>query len=147
MSATCSPPPTRPAAAATPPSWVGWRGSGRILLIDDDASIRTAVARSVAKLGFTVEDLPDGRQALARFEADPGRYALVILDFKLPGMDGAEVAGRLRGIMPDVRLVFMSGLSRQEALDELDGLGTAGFLQKPFTLSGLVTELRSALDA
>jgi len=146
MNETCNPLADRPVPAAAPPSWLGWRGSGRILLIDDDASIRTVVARSVAKLGFTVDEVPDGRQAIERFQADPGRYALVILDFKLPGMDGREIAPRLRAIKGDVRLILMSGVSRQEAHDEFAGQDMTGFLQKPFTLSGLVAELRAVLE-
>jgi two-component system, cell cycle sensor histidine kinase and response regulator CckA len=135
------------ATAGAPPSWLSWRGSGRILVIDDDDSVRAVVARSLARLGFTVDQASDGLQAISKFRSDPTRYALVILDFKLPGMDGSEVASRLRDIKPDVRLILVSGVSRQEALDEFTGQDATGFLQKPFALSGLVSELRAVLEA
>jgi len=126
---------------------LGWRGSGRILVIDDDDSIRTAVARTVARLGFTVNQASDGQQAIVQFESDPGLYTLVLLDFKLPGMDGSEVLSSLRRIRPDARVILMSGLNRQEALEQFTGLGLTGFLQKPFALDSLVSELRAALDS
>ena len=138
--------PLRPAPAAAPPSWAAWRGSGRILVIDDDTTIRTALVRSVANLGFAVDEAAEGEGGLEAFEADPRRYALVILDYRLPGMDGNEVAARLREIRPDVRLIFMSGVTREEILDGFDAPDSAGYLQKPFSLSGLVAELRGALE-
>ncbi len=147
MRAACRPTLGQRAAAPNPPSWLGWRGSGCILVIDDDDSIRTVVARALAKLGFTVDQASDGQQAISKFESDPLRYALVILDFKLPGMDGSEVASRMRDIRPGVRVILMSGVSREEATDEFMGQDAAGFLQKPFTLSGLVSELRAVLEA
>jgi DNA-binding response OmpR family regulator len=114
-------------------------------VIDDEDSIRTVLARSVAKLGFTASQASDGPQAIAQFESDPGLYTLVLLDFKLPGMDGSEVLSRLRKIRPDVRVIIMTGLSRQEALEQFAGQGLAGFLQKPFSLGALFAELRAAL--
>ena len=147
MNEACPPMSGQRAAVAVPPPWLSWRGSGSILVIDDDDSIRTVVARSLAKLGFTVDQACDGQQAISKFESDPSLYALVMLDFKLPGMDGSEVASRLRDIKADVRIILMSGVTRQEALDEFTGQDATGFLQKPFALSGLVSELRAVLGA
>lgn len=137
----------QPPKAAPPSPWLGWSGSGCILVIDDDDPIRTVLARSVTKLGFTASQASDGQQAIAQFESDPGRFKLVLLDFKLPGMDGSEILSRLRQIKPDVRVILMSGLSRQEALEQLPGQGIAGFLQKPFALGALFSELRAALGS
>ena len=135
----------QPAKLASPAPWPGWRGSGCILVIDDEDPIRAVLARSVARVGFTAEQASDGQQAIAQFESDPGRFTLVLLDFKLPGMDGSEVLSRLRQIKPDVRVILMSGLGRQEALEQFGSQGLAGFLQKPFALGALFSELRSAL--
>ncbi|HXQ81899.1 MAG TPA: response regulator [Opitutaceae bacterium] len=144
----CSNPPVgQPAKAAARPPWSGWRGSGSILVVDDDDSIRSVVARTVTRLGFKVNQASDGRQAVAQFESDPGLHSLVLLDYKLPGMDGSEVLSRLRRARPDARVILMSGLSREEALEEFTDLGVSGFLQKPFTLEMLVAELRAALDS
>jgi|CZKI01.1.fsa_nt_gi DNA-binding response OmpR family regulator len=137
----------QPANAPPPPPWYGWRGSGRILVIEDDDSIRTVLARSIARFGFTVDLASDGQQAIAQFESGPALFTLVFLDFKLPGMDGSEVLSRLRQIRPDVRVILMSGLGREEALEKFAGQGLAGFLQKPFALGSLFSELRAALPS
>jgi len=144
MTESSDPPAGQTARVAAPPAWPGWRGSGCVLVIDDDDSIRSVVARLVTRLGFTASQASDGQKAIAQFEEGPERYALVLLDFKLPVMDGSEVLSRLRRVKPDVRVILMSGLSRHEALEEFTGQGLAGFLQKPFTLDSLVSELRAA---
>src|ERR1017187_3884434 len=137
----------QPANAPPPPPWDGWRGPGRILVIEDDDSIRTGLARSIARFGFTVDLASDGQQAIAQFESGPALVTLVFLDFKLPGMDGSEVLSRLRQIRPDVRVILMSGLGREEALEKLAGQGLAGFLQKPCALGSMFSELRAALPS
>jgi DNA-binding NtrC family response regulator len=137
--------PLPPVTAAAPSRWLDWRGSGCILVIDDDEAIRTVVSRTVARLGFTSVEASGGQQAVALFESDPGRYALVLLDFMLPGMDGLEILSRLQQIRPDVRVILMSGLGRQDAVGQFVGQGVAGFLQKPFPLEAMVTELRAVL--
>ncbi|HMD61420.1 MAG TPA: response regulator [Opitutaceae bacterium] len=147
MSKSCAPFAEQNLMVAARPAWPAWRGSGCILVIDDDGPIRTVVARSAARVGFTVDQASDGQQAIALFESNPARYTLVILDFKLPGMDGTEVVSRLRQLRPDIRVILTSGFSRQEAMEEFLGLGIAGFLQKPFALETLVSEMRAALDA
>jgi two-component system, cell cycle sensor histidine kinase and response regulator CckA len=140
-----SPPPA--AGVAAPTRWLDWRGSGRILIVDDDAAIRTVVARTVARIGFTSEQASDGPKAIAQFDLDPGAYALVLLDYLLPGMDGKEILSRFQRVKPGVRVILMSGLSRQESMGHFAGCGMAGFLQKPFPLEALVTELRAAIEA
>jgi DNA-binding response OmpR family regulator len=137
----------RPAAVSSPPRWIDWRGSGFILIVEDDEAIRTVVARTVTRLGFEANEAADGPAAIEQFASDPGRYTVVLLDFMLPGMDGRQILARLRHLRPDVRVILMSGLGRQDATSQLEGLGLAGFLQKPFTLEALALELRSVVDA
>lgn len=147
MNECLSPTAGHHAAAIAPPRWTDWRGSGCILVIEDDDAIRAVVTRTVSKLGFTSNQASDGPKAIAQFAADPGLYALVLLDFMLPGMDGRQILARLQHLRPDVRVIMMSGLSRQEATSQLDGQSLAGFLQKPFTLEALATELRAVIEA
>jgi DNA-binding response OmpR family regulator len=116
-------------------------------VIDDDAAIRSVVARTLTRIGFTSKPVSDGPEAIALFESDPGIYALVLLDFMLPSMNGAEILSRLQRLRPDVRVILMSGLGRHEALSQFGGKGLAGFLQKPFPLDVMVAELRAALEA
>src|ERR1017187_7201308 len=131
------PPPPRPGGAGpgAPPPW------------QTELPLRPGLARSIARFGFTVDLASDGQQAIAQFESGPALFTLVFLDFKLPGMDGSEVLSRLRQIRPDVRVILMSGLGREEALEKFAGQGLAGFLQKPFALGSLFSELRAALPS
>ena len=142
----CPPAPSLQSPALGRPRWLDWRGSGCILVVDDDAAIRMVITRTVARLGFTSSEAADGRQALEMFESDPGRYALVMLDFMLPGMDGLEILSRLQRKRPDVRVILMSGLGKPDGVGELAGLPPTGFLQKPFLLEALVAELRAVVD-
>ncbi len=135
------------AAVLAPPRWYEWRGSGCVLVVDDDNPIRTVVARALSKLGLTAREASDGQQAIELFQACPSLYTLVLMDLNLPGMDGTGILSRLQRIRPDVRVILMSGMSRTDALSQFDGRGLAGFLQKPFPLEALVGEMRAVLEA
>jgi CheY-like chemotaxis protein len=144
----CPPSPApQPAGAVSPPRWFDWRGSGCILVVEDDEFIRTLVSRTVTRLGFITREANDGLRAVAQFAADPGLYTLVLLDFNLPGIDGKETLARLRRLRPDVRAILMSGLPRHEAMGQFSGRGPAGFLPKPFTIEAIASELRAVLEA
>jgi DNA-binding response OmpR family regulator len=117
-----------------------------MLVIDDDSAIRSVVIRTVGRLGITANQAGDGEQAIALFQAHPERYALVLLDFMMPGMDGLEVLSQLQKIKPGVPVILMSGLGRQEAVGQFSGLGISGFLQKPFPLEDLAAEIRAVVD-
>ena len=117
-----------------------------MLIVDDDSAIRSVVMRTVGRLGITSNQAGDGEQAIALFRANPERYALVLLDFMMPGMDGLEVLSHLQKIKPDVHVILMSGLGRQEAVGQFSGLGICGFLQKPFPLEELAGEVRAAVE-
>lgn len=130
------------ATAARPPAPELWRGRGTVLLVDDETTVRTTVARMVRSLGLEVVPATDGRDAVEIFRADPGRFALVLLDLTMPHMDGEEAFTELRRLSAAVPVVLMSGFNQQEAMVRFTGKGLASFLQKPFT----VTELRTVLQ-
>jgi CheY-like chemotaxis protein len=113
-----------------------------ILLVDDDPTVRATISAALVELGYTVRTAADGEQALAQVrERAP---ALVILDYVMPGMDGAEVAREIAVIDPDLPIIFSTGHSALRALR-----GAAGeevkVLEKPFTLDELDELLRERL--
>jgi DNA-binding response OmpR family regulator len=118
--------------------------AARVLVIDDDLAVGLVLSRAMARLGFKSEFGADGPKGLALFDVDPSVYALVLLDFKLPGMDSREVYHMIRAKRPDLPVVLMSGYNRQEALDKSAGLDFAGFLHKPFNMETLAAALRCA---
>jgi CheY-like chemotaxis protein len=128
------------------PNPLDWRCSGRILVVDDEDPVRTVVARAVNRIGFVSDMAADGPSALALFEADPTLFTLVIVDIKIPGMDGLEIMARLRQIRPDVPVILMSGYNKREVPGTQSPFAVTGYLHKPFTLAALASELRAVLE-
>ncbi len=120
---------------------------GRVLVADDEGSLRDLARSALESAGLEVLEARDGQEALERFEAEEGRIHLVFLDMTMPRMGGAEAFRRLRRMDPAVRVLLTSGYTEQEALDALDGLVPDGFLQKPFRIRDLVAKAREVLAA
>jgi two-component system, cell cycle sensor histidine kinase and response regulator CckA len=121
------------------------RGTGRVLVIEDDTAIRIVFSRALTRLGFTATLAADGAEALSQFRADPNQYALALLDFKLPGMTSEDVLRGIRSERPDLPVILTSGYDRDEAMNRLNGMQITSFLHKPFTADSLARELRFAL--
>jgi PAS domain S-box-containing protein len=131
----------RPAAAGP------WRGSGRVLVVDDEESVRRVAARMLQKLGFTVDTAADGHEALLLFESAATEYTIVLLDLTMPRLDGEETFRRLRQVRPGIRVVLMSGFNKVDTVDRFAGQGLAGFVQKPFEIDSLTAEIRRVLES
>jgi two-component system response regulator MtrA len=114
----------------------------RILLVEDDPSIREVTAIGLANAGFTVDTADDGRAGLDRFGA--ATYDLVLLDIMLPRVDGLEVAREIRrtSIVPIVMLT-----ARTDTIDVVVGLeaGADDYVKKPFEVPELIARVRAAL--
>jgi CheY-like chemotaxis protein/two-component sensor histidine kinase len=120
-----------------------WRGSGTVLVIDDEDSVRLVAGKMLKSLGFEVLTAENGEQGLLVYRAHTERVSAVLLDLTMPKMDGEETFRELRRVRPDACVILMSGFNEQEAGARFVGKGLAGFLQKPFTPE----ELRERLAA
>ena len=123
-----------------------WRGSGTVLVVDDEATVRNVTARMLRTIGFDVIEVPNGREAVAALEADRDGFAAVLLDLTMPGLDGGQTFAELHRINPNLRVLLMSGFNEQDAVDRFAGRGLGGFLQKPFKPNALRAKLRTMLD-
>ena len=123
-----------------------WQGKGTVLVVDDEAVMRSAVAQMMPLLGFNHVLAADGREAIETFRNNPAQFTLVLLDLTMPHMDGEQTFKELRRLRPDVCVVLMSGFNAQEALVGFRDQGLANFLQKPFTIASMRTTIHSALD-
>ena len=122
-----------------------WRGSGTILVVEDEETVRHTVERILIVLGFDVVLACDGRDGVEKFTQDPRRFKLVLLDLTMPKLDGSQVFGEIRRIDPMIPVILMSGYSEQEATARFSGRGLAGFIQKPFDLPLFRHVLKAAL--
>ncbi len=121
-----------------------WRGSGKILIIDDDESVRSVTRRALEKVGFTVLTAPEGVEGLKILEKIKD-IRLVILDLTMPIMSGEEVYRKIRRIRSNVAVILMSGYSEQELTNRFAGKGLAEFMQKPVRMQTLFAKVRTAL--
>lgn len=121
-------------------------GSETILLVEDNEMVRAVAARILRTHGYTVLEAVNGSEAVASYRTHRGVIRLTITDMVMPGMGGYEVEKALRDIDSGLRILFISGYSR-EALDRQDAsLGTKDFLTKPFTSEALALKVREMLD-
>lgn len=140
-------PETDPSPAPPPgPESVSADGQGTetVLLVEDESSVRTMIARSLERRGYTVLQAKDGTEALALARQDPA-IDILITDLVLPGMTGKEVGDRMAELRPEVRQIFISGCHPNALSSEYLRLRQAAFLPKPFPadqLDGLIRRLR-----
>jgi DNA-binding response OmpR family regulator len=112
-----------------------------VLVIDDDPDVRGFIVTSLEEQGYRVREASDGRKGLqAVAEEKPD---LVILDFIMPGLSGAEVANRILAEQPGQAILFVSGYSETEAVRSV--APDAPLLTKPFRAEALDTAVRKAL--
>jgi CheY-like chemotaxis protein len=121
-----------------------WKDSGKILIIDDDESVWTAMRRALEIIGFMILTAPDGVQGLSVIEKNKD-IRLVILDLTMPRMSGEEVFKKIRRIGSEVPVILMSGYNEQELSSRLAGKGLAEFMQKPVRMQVLLGKVRNAL--
>lgn len=122
-------------------------GSGGILLVDDEEMLRSVGRDLLEDLGYTLYLAENGEHALEVFAANRRQISLVMLDVIMPKMGGAETFMRLREQAPELKVLFCSGFSREETVDELLELGASGFFQKPYNRSELSRAVAEALGS
>jgi PAS domain S-box-containing protein len=123
-----------------------WRGSGKILVVDDEPMVRKVASRILESAGLQVLTAGDGIDALEVFSAHRDEIRAVLLDVTMPRMGGEETFRRLRLLAPDVRVLLSSGYSEDEATSRFAGAGLAGFIGKPFSPQALLDRLREVVD-
>jgi two-component system, cell cycle sensor histidine kinase and response regulator CckA len=118
------------------------RGSGTILLVDDEERIRTLAQEMLQALGYRVLLACNGREAVEVYAEHRGEIGCVLLDLTMPEMDGEQTFVALRCLDPGVRVVISSGYNEQEVSRKFAGKGAPGFIQKPYKLVDVSNKLR-----
>ena len=119
------------------------QGTNHILVVDDEDDVCDLLRRFLTRRGYIVDTVKDGEEAIARILEDTPD--IVLLDIRLPKMDGLKVLRRLREEETDVAIITMSGVADEETARKSLELGAADFITKPFNLPYLETSLLAKL--
>jgi two-component system, cell cycle sensor histidine kinase and response regulator CckA len=129
-----------------PPALAEQRGSGTLLVVDDEEMVAGVAKAILENAGFRVLTAADGHEALRIYADCRGEIDLVLMDMTMPRMNGEEAFARLRQLDPQARVVMASGYSEQDATNHVVSRNLAGFIQKPYRAGELVTKIRGLLD-
>ncbi len=122
-------------------------GTERLLLVEDDRSVRELVERIFRERGYKVTATGDGKEAFHAFVAQADQIDLVVTDLIMPGMNGRELVQALQLIRPDLKALYVSGYTEDEIMRRGLHDPSVAFLQKPFTAEVLLAKVRSVLEA
>jgi excisionase family DNA binding protein len=118
-------------------------GRPRVLVVDDEASIRDLLSKTLALAEYDVDLAPDGRTAVERLRILP--YDLLITDLKMPGVDGLAVIREARRLKADIPVIIITGFSTEASAIEAVNLGVSGYLTKPFRVPRVLAAAAKAL--
>lgn len=117
----------------------------RILLAEDDDSMRGFLERALAKAGYEVRAFPNGAEAFDRLKEEP--FTLLLTDIVMPRMDGIELARRASDLDPELKIMFITGFAAVTLNSDSAAPKDARVLSKPFHLKDLVREVDRLLAA
>jgi PAS domain S-box-containing protein len=129
-------------AVAPPP-----RGSGTLLIIDDEAAVARVSGRLLERLGYEVLIAGSGEAGIELYRQHRDVIALVVLDFTMPGLSGAETFDRLRAFDPEVKVLLASGYGPDQAVEQLLARGCRGLVQKPYRPEEIAEKIAAILRA
>lgn len=120
-------------------------GYGTVLVVDDEAAVRTVAYRMLEHLGYQVELADDGTAALDRVRGGISHLSAVLLDLTMPDIRGDAVAREIQLLQPGAPIVLMSGYNSEELMQRYGEVGVKAVLQKPFTLHDLQAAVARAI--
>ncbi|MFQ5738194.1 MAG: PAS domain S-box protein [Acidobacteriota bacterium] len=132
-------------AAQKPDPMEAWKGTGTILIVDDDEASLAVCESLLQALGFQTLTAGNGHDGLRIYERKHRDIELVLLDSTMPVLDGEETSREMFLINSRARILLMSGYSEEQVTSRLSGQDVAGFIQKPFRLADLAAKVQGAL--
>jgi DNA-binding response OmpR family regulator len=115
----------------------------RLLIVDDEQNIRLSLVRALSMMGYCVEEASSGHEALALVGQKP--YDLMMLDIRMPGMDGTEVMHRVRELQPDLLIIILTGYPTLENAITAVKLEAVDYVRKPASTSEITNAVNQAL--
>jgi two-component system, cell cycle sensor histidine kinase and response regulator CckA len=117
-----------------------------ILVVDDEAQVRTLARDILVGAGYRVLEAEDGESALRIAEEHPGAIHVLLTDVMMPGINGKELGDRLLALRPDIKPIFMSGRAAEVISDAGVLIPVDAFVAKPFTVDRLLNKVRERLE-
>jgi len=122
------------------------RGEETVLVVEDETLVRTLICQVLQNHGYRVLEAGHGVEALVECNRNPlGSIDLLLTDVVMPQMGGGELADQIRNVLPDIRILFMSGYTDEIEIEEMLSSG-GDFIKKPFLPETLVAKVRQTLD-
>jgi signal transduction histidine kinase len=112
-------------------------GHGEVLLVEDDPMVSMTAVSTLKSFGYDVTLARDGQAAIEQVAAHPGRFQLVLLDLRMPGLSGEATFERLRELDPALPVLIWSGYGAEQDVDAMIRRGAVGFVQKPYRVGEL----------
>jgi len=130
-------------AGAAPAAAPARQGRARVLVVDDEASIRDLLAKTLALAEYDVDTAADASTALERIRT--AEFDLLIADLKMPGMDGLTLIRQVKHLRSELPVIIITGFSSESSAIEAVNLGVAGYLRKPFRVPEVLEAARKAI--
>ncbi len=121
-------------------------GCGTILLVEDEDAVRQVTRLILSRNGYSVISASNGAHALEKSRRHSGKIDLMVSDMVMPGMNGRELAERMKAVRPELKIMFMSGYVADELLQSESGVREYSFLQKPFSPETLLSKIQQTMQ-
>jgi len=117
----------------------------RVLVVDDESSIREMLSKTLALADYEVDTAPDAPAALDLLRSAPAAYDLLIADLKMPGMDGLSLIRQVKQLRSGLPIIIITGFSTESSAIEAVNLGVAAYLTKPFRVPQVLAAAARAM--
>jgi CheY-like chemotaxis protein len=124
---------------------VAWQTGARVLLVEDDAGVRSLAERVLTRLGYRLRSAASAEEALELLARDLEPIDLLVTDLVMPGMSGRELAETLRTLQPGLKVLFTSGYASDQVMRRGATQPTGNFIEKPFAPEELEQAVRRVL--
>jgi len=121
-------------------------GSESVLVVEDDGEVRKFISEALEALGYIVRTASDGQSALSLIRQEKPAFDLLITDIIMPGLNGKELADQIKDLIPEIRIIFISGYTDNQIARNGSLQTGIHFIHKPFSINTIAREVRLTLD-
>jgi len=135
----------KPEEKAAKAASAGWKGSGSVLIVDDELTLRDMAGKMLKRMGFDSVAVEDGNRALALLAERQEAFRVVLLDLTMPGLSGAEVLVEIRRLYPNLKVIISTGYGQQALTEHFHSCQPDGFVPKPYRYQQLMETMLKVL--